>query len=326
MSYYNIDDSKSVTFLEFGSIDLEASKKNVWDLRLHQEAYDFFMIARYFKDLLTYRNLVSSAQSEPLEVQLRRYREGVYTRDLYNSFSKLAALSVIRDPSPPSFVELGSTLMGCIDGMRFVRSRCTVAPPVDLQRVVFRGIDISALLNDGAKALYPDFTLETFLDLKSCSSESSVFFAKGVSLLYALREVEDLLSALTLGRVCVFDYSFALGERQTQYLGTGKQVAYLPLSQVQAALRSAFPKRTLLVQKTSALLNRDEQRLRAVFYFGEEQILRKIIVQELDLKRQWLMQIGDPDARRLLFYNEQETPLVDDFAPVAECGWIDSAR
>lgn len=56
VSYYGSNTSNLVSYLEFGSIDLEKSKKEIWGYCQHQQAYDYYMFSRYAKDLFLFRD------------------------------------------------------------------------------------------------------------------------------------------------------------------------------------------------------------------------------------------------------------------------------
>ena len=170
--FYNTDKTKSLTFLEFGSLDLSQGEKKIWDFRTDQEAYDFFMLARYMKDLMVFRKLSAEARSGELGTeQFAIYQKEVHTQDFYNSFSKLAALRVASRAreglAKASYLELGSTLFGCIDAMEFLQVALGYFDQeyrkVDLQtNVDFYGIDISDLLNQTAKAIHSNCSIHTF--------------------------------------------------------------------------------------------------------------------------------------------------------------------
>lgn len=315
-SFYNTATPDTFTYLEFGSVDTKRSQKNIWDLRLHQEAYDFFMAARYLKDLIVFRRLAKEAKKTSFERQLESYRKEIFTRDIYNSFSKLAALHVTSRGGRGSFVELGSTLMGCIDSMRYLQcigNRFNRRfSTLNLQKVDFHGIDISGFLNETAQEIYPDHTIITHLDWKKFRTKVDVFFAKGVSLLYAMKSSAELLRALDHARVACFDYSLSTGKEQSQYLGTGKKVVFPTTVSMLKELRKRRGK-TLLIEQSSAQLEKSKQKLRAVFYYGEEKLLRKTIAEELRLKKILCKQTRKGDLRALLFYNEKERDLQDTF-------------
>ena len=54
--YYGTDKQDSLSFLEFGSIDLVKHKKIVWGYWQDSEAYYLHMFSRYAKDLFLFRD------------------------------------------------------------------------------------------------------------------------------------------------------------------------------------------------------------------------------------------------------------------------------
>ena len=52
--HYGADERTSVSFLEFGSIDFSRRSKTTWGFLIDDRAYDFCMVARYVKDLMSF--------------------------------------------------------------------------------------------------------------------------------------------------------------------------------------------------------------------------------------------------------------------------------
>ena len=309
----------SLTFLEFGSINLNNSSKSIWDFRLHQEAYDFFMLARYMKDLMIFRKLAREGTTQTLADGLRDYKAGVYTQDIYNSFTKLAALHIaateLAPGTAPRFVELGSTLMGCIDAIRYLQIAGGATDPnfsgLDLHQVDWCGIDISQLLNDVAEALYPSYSLATSLHHEAFAGNADVFFAKGVSLLYAFEQEEQLIDYLVRSRIAVFDYSFALGDKQREILGTGKPVTYLSLSGVMQGLRDRASGKELFFDEQTLQLDRSKNRIRTLCYCGEPKTVHRTVAEERRLRGIVLNQLPVSELRALLFYGGKESASME---------------
>ena len=57
-SYYGTQDVHSVSYLEFGSLDLREKSKKIWAYWQDAEAYDLYMFARYARDILMFRKVV----------------------------------------------------------------------------------------------------------------------------------------------------------------------------------------------------------------------------------------------------------------------------
>ncbi len=61
-------------------------------------------------------------------------------------------------------------------------------------------------------------------------AEIDVFFAKGITLLYAIKDASSLFDLLAQAKLSVFDYSISTGARKEKTIGTGKGVCYLSKS------------------------------------------------------------------------------------------------
>ena len=220
------------SFLEFGSISRAKGKKSVYDYRTDQEAYDWFMHARYSRDLVSYLELTELAS----ELSLEELSESLLARvhhpnDFRLNLAKLAAINVVQQPL---FFEVGQTLFGCIEGMELCKSllhQCAFKSDIiDLEEVDWRGYDTSEFFNRLAKVMHQSYSLSTTSDLGTLDMTGGVAFAKGVSLLYALHELKDIDVLFQNSELSIFDYSFSLGAPEVTTIGTGKKVTYLALS------------------------------------------------------------------------------------------------
>jgi hypothetical protein len=205
------------SYLEFGLID-EGDKK-VYDTRFDQEAYDFFMVARYMKDIMSYR------ANKPENVH--------HKEDFEDNLKKYAAL-IACDKEYPVYYEVGSSLMGVIDALEFIDER---HKDLDVKSVEFAGADNSEMMNFGARQLHENYKLKLFETAKPFPCD--LFFAKGVSLLYALDNVEQLSNILKNSRIGIFDYTFSLNGSKKRTVGTGKSVTYLSLGQLESLVKGS---------------------------------------------------------------------------------------
>ena len=220
------------SFLEFGSISRVKGKKYVYDYRTDQKAYDWFMVARYSSDLVSYLELTEKVSELSLEVLSESLLSRVHhSNDFRLNLAKLAAINVVQQST---FFELGQTLFGCIEGMGFCKSllhQCGFKGDIiDLGEVDWRGYDTSEFFNRLAKMMHKDYSLSTTSKSGAFEITGGAAFAKGVTLLYALHQPEDLDTWYQRSELAVFDYSFALGAPEVTAIGTGKPVTYLTLS------------------------------------------------------------------------------------------------
>ena len=281
--YYGEADPRRLTYLEFGSIDRTAGRKDVWDFRVHQQAYDFFMLARYTNDLMLCRRLGAAARGRRFGPALTQYAAGVHANDFPIVPARLAAGHTLArrvGERPVTLLELGSTLMGCIDQLETLQAIGARAgdrfSTVDLSRMRYRGVDISPLLNDVARALHPQHAIR--VSTRAASARADLFVAKGVTLLYAAPRVTDLVRWITGAEVALFDYSFALDRPQRRHLGTGKQVLFHALGEV--VDRCTARGRAVLMRAGTCRYDPASGRLRGQCYCGEPRLLRRVIDEE----------------------------------------------
>ncbi|MCJ8215694.1 hypothetical protein [Aeromonas veronii] len=222
--------SKSIAFsyLEFGAIDPHLGKKTVYDFRTNAKAYDWLMHARYSNDLFSYHRMSQLLCDNEFNDIADIYTDEIHHNDdfVFN-LNKVMALELVGS----SFFELGQTLFGCIDGMEFIRQlQLTLELPsiqVDLSHVNWFGYDISPFFNLMAKLMHEKYKVITTDTPSGIPASYDVFFAKGITLLYAIRTGSELFDYIKHSKITVFDYSFSLCAAKDIYIGTGKCIRYL---------------------------------------------------------------------------------------------------
>lgn len=234
-TYYGDERLRAVTYLEFGEINLERGTKAIWEFQLHQRAYDWLMLGRYANDMLAYSDMTKAIDSTTDASVFDIYnREVHHADDASTNLSKLIAVTVGKAGARrPSFYELGQTLFGCIEGMGFclelLRAKSIEFPDVDLKHVRWYGVDISEMFNRLAVMLHRDFQITTVTDPALLPDQMDVFFSKGISLLYAVRDTEHFFETVGKGRCAIFDYSLSFAGSEDTTIGSGKTVRYLPV-------------------------------------------------------------------------------------------------
>lgn len=219
------------SFLEFGAISRAAGTKQVYDFRSDQDAYDWFMHARYSQDLVTYLEIMDLLDQEPIEAIIERLREKVHhANDFRLNLAKLAAVNATREAS---FFEFGQTLFGCIDGMAFCKALLSKLTSEgggrDLPSIAWTGYDTSEFFNRLAGLMHQSYEVMTSSDFEKLEIDGGVAFAKGVTLLYAIDSLSDFNNWFGGAELTLFDYSFALGPSEITTIGTGKEVTHLSL-------------------------------------------------------------------------------------------------
>jgi hypothetical protein len=270
-NFYGNVELENLTYLEFGSINLKKSKKSVWDFRVHQKAYDWLMNARYANDLVTYHKLSETLSRGDKKGLFELYKNELHhPDDCYRNLMKWVAISIFKD-THPSFLELGQTLFGCIDGIEFVNhylNSLNTKDNLETKEVEWLGVDISDYFNRLAKITHSQHKVATFDSVDKLPYKTSVFFAKGVTLLYAISSAKQMLDTLNLGEIAVFDYSFSCDGIQKDSIGTGKDVCFIPhdsfLEEAKASQKEIY------INKTTASFNSETNRLFADYVFGSK--------------------------------------------------------
>lgn len=224
--YYGTDKPEHLTYLEFGAIDLANSKKNIWGYHLHQQAYDWFMLARYANDIAVLSDLTESLPQMDAVELVDACTKQIHHHDMLNvHLRQLCAICT----AGKEFFELGQTLMGCIDGLEFLDALfnhfdISINAP-QLDEVEWIGADISPLFNTLSKKMHPSYSVTTALP-EDAPEQYDVFYARGVTLMYAIKAVSDLMTWVTNSGFALFDCSFSTGESCDKVIPTGKNIHY----------------------------------------------------------------------------------------------------
>ena len=98
-------------------------------------------------------------------------------------------------------------------------------------------------------ALYTHEGYDIHLSETTAAVPCDLFFAKGVSLLYAIDNEALLSDVLKASRIAIFDYTFVRDRRVSDVVGTGLPVTFLDLEECKRRL--ADPKKTLILNPYS---------------------------------------------------------------------------
>lgn len=304
-TYYGDDRLRALTYLEFGEINLDRGTKAVWDFQLHQRAYDWLMLARYTNDLLAYLDMTKALGAESDDTVFQIYnREVHHADDASTNLGKLIALTVTAPrTAQPSFHELGQTLFGCIEGMEFcqhlLKAKGIAFPAIDLKTVRWEGVDISAMFNRLSSLLHVDYDVTANVRTPEPAEPVDVFFSKGISLLYAVRQMPQLFETIERGRCAVFDYSFAVHRGTDTTIGSGKTVRYLPFAEFLTGYRARGG--VLYVNLRKSHLDGEKDRLWLDCVYGEEVLCRAFTERDTTVRQALQDSLSDvPAAGRFL--------------------------
>jgi hypothetical protein len=217
------------TYLDFGMI--KRGKRACYDYREGQQAYDLFMGARYLNDLIAYRH--------------GNVGDVYHPEDLRDNLRKYTALSVCRrEGQTLTYHEVGSSVLGVIDALNYLNQKYE---RLNTAEIAWYGVDNSMFMN--AMARYTHESYDVHLSEQVHPVPCDLFFAKGVSLLYAIHDEGLFGDVLDNSRIAIFDYTFARNGKVSDVVGTGLPVTFLDLDECRQRLSRAG--RTLLLNPYS---------------------------------------------------------------------------
>jgi len=285
----------TISFLEFGEEYKDKSRK-IWGRKENFQAYEWFMGARYFADILAYERMKDLLYRK--EELLEEFSKINHKNDVSVNLGKLIALSAT---SGNSFCELGSSLFGCIEAMEFCKSlllRSNSGMIFNLNNVNWHGVDISEFMNSMAKKIHSSYHITTSKDIGDLKEKRDVFFAKGISLLYAIRNEKQLIDIIKNNEISIFDYSFSLEEDFFTTIGTGVETKYININKFLEELKKT--NRTIFVNTESSCFKEKTVfldivggYLRDIYHFiSEDYKFRDGIARNLDkdIKRELLLE------------------------------------
>jgi hypothetical protein len=236
--YYGCETPESVSYLEFGSVNLVKGEKKIWNYWQDQDAYDLYMFARYSRDLFSFRRFFK--EKEKTAEKLNEYILKSAHNKLMDYLFKYAGMLAVEEKG--MVCECGSSLYGWID--EALACDYVYAKGENLSKIKgfhYIGSDISELMNEGAANFHSDIkmdfsTQDTILGVvkeikKNYGKKLALFYGLSVSVRYAVRGSEDLIEAAEASELCVYNrLSMTYGEETlaTVY-GTGKSVYIVSL-------------------------------------------------------------------------------------------------
>lgn len=303
-TYYNTAQPESISYLEFGHINLKKSQKTVYDYYQHQKAYDWFMLARYANDLSAFIKMTGMLGQNDLNQILKLYTQEVQTDDFAQTISKLTGLIVCKKTtSQPdiSFLELGSTLFGMIEANEFLLTLLNHlgidAHQFDSHKIKFHGIEISELLLQMSISLHKDYQIHLAKKFNpEIHAGLDLFYSKGVCLLYVASTIGQLFELLNACRISIFDVSFSLGQDQEAYIGTGKKAVYLSYKDFCHHYSSRTDKQ-LYFQKSTTKINKDQNRVRGQAVFCAPGLMQKWIETDTCIRLSLVEKLSNVDHR-----------------------------
>lgn len=275
----NSTQSTLTSYLEFGAEDTSNGERSVYQALKGEQAYDWLMNSRYSNDIYAYYQMLNALKNKQDEEVAKIFSQSVHHNDdcVFN-MNKLLALSM----TGKQFFELGQTLFGCIEGIKFCYELTQKFLPElingnSLSQIEWYGMDISPFFNAFAVNLHGAYKVKTSTDMAEIPANVDVVFAKGITLLYAIDGAQALYDFFMKGAITIVDYSFSIQDAVHTQIGTGKNVHYLSKAEFAQCYKGVLDAGKDIWVRGNAGLQADGQR----FYFEG-------IVAELHLAAQFI--------------------------------------
>lgn len=244
--YYGCENPESVSYLEFGSINLLKGEKKIWGYWHDQIAYDLYMFARYSRDLFAFRKFFD--EKDKTVEKLNEYVIKSAHDKLMDYIFKYAGMLAISEEG--AICECGSSLYGWIDeaiACDYVFGNGQAIEKI--RNFEYVGSDISELMNEGAANFHSDikmdFTTEDTIggvisDIQNrLQKKIALFYGLSVSVRYAVRDAEDLINVADLSELSMYNRLSLTRDRDTliSVYGTGKSVYIVSLPMLAEGLK-----------------------------------------------------------------------------------------
>ncbi|MEI6572496.1 MAG: hypothetical protein WCO61_03010 [Alphaproteobacteria bacterium] len=184
-----------------------------------QDAYDTWHLSYYLKEILRTRNFINSGV-ESLEKLERKDK------------NLISYLILASNPDLLDVVEIGSSLFEMIDGLRAVNefSKNKNIFNLDLENFNYVGIELSNLLRDATRNLYPNHKIKLYETVDQFQEPIGFLCDRSVTN-YALETCEELSDLMNRAQVCYLNTYFS--KKQTFITSRlGKKVTYFSLQDV----------------------------------------------------------------------------------------------
>ena len=187
------------------------------------------MLPRYFNDIYILDKFSKSKKIKALSHKLH------HKEDLKFSFIIYILLNVSKIKL---FYEYGQTLM---EKIFFINFFSNYFKTKNLGNIKWRGNDISEIFNFFCKNFYKNYKVKVFKEFNKKNVKNSVFFSKGVTLLYIKNNIKLLNNVIQSSKCGCFDLSI-VKKKQNQYLNTGKILFFPTINQFNKILKNSNKK------------------------------------------------------------------------------------
>lgn len=210
-------------FIDFG---IKKSKKKKIYESLTGELYDTYMLGRYFLDIFNLDGVISGN---------RKFRTNLLhdTKDL--KFNLINHLLLLRSKKK-KFYEFGFTLYEKIFYFKFFNN--FFQKKLILKKIKFNGNEISDQFIFFCQNFYKDLNINVSNNIKKISFSNSVFFSKGVTLLYEKKNIFYIRDFVKYCDSGSFDISL-YPKKKTLILKTGYKLYYPSIKEFRNIIKTS---------------------------------------------------------------------------------------
>ena len=251
---------KNKNFLDFG---IYKNKKKIVYETLIGDLYDTYMFGRYFNDIYNLDKLLNKKT---------KFKKNII-HDLKDLKFNLINFLLILNSDKKRFYEFGFTLYEKIFFFKYFNK--ISKKKINLKKINFFGNDISNKFIFFTKNFYNSFNIKVSKNVNFNHCQNSIFFSKGISLLYEKKNILLLKKIIDKASSGSCDISF-YPNRKIKLLKTGLKL-YFP---------SILDMKNIIKNSNKHFFYRNKKRIGSKTYleiiFGNQEIGKKIN-QNLDI-------------------------------------------
>lgn len=197
-------------YLEFGALQKDKKKKYEF---IMGNLYDWYMLPRYFNDIFLLNKFTHKKNLKKLSKSIH------HIDDLKFNFINFI---LIKSSKTKIFYEYGQTLFEKIFYIKFFSQ--LLKTNIN-SKIKWAGNDTSEWFNFFCRNFYKDTKIEVYKEINFKNINKSLFFAKGVTLLYTKENLIILKKIIEKSNCGSFDISIK-NKNNIEFLNTGKKLYY----------------------------------------------------------------------------------------------------
>ena len=211
---------KSKTYIEFGTF--KRGQKKIYE-KLKGDVYDSFMLSRYFNDIFILN------KSKKIDHVSKKLHD---KKDLrFNLINYL----FLKQSSSKNFYEFGQTLFEKIYYIKYFQK---IFNENKIKNIKWYGNDISKLFNFFCDNFHQKEKVRVFDLPKFYYIKNSIFFSKGVTLLYYKNNLNLIKRSIELSKGGSFDFSISK-KKKFKKLNTGYNLYYPSIKEFENVLQNS---------------------------------------------------------------------------------------